>query len=130
MNTIMHEGKLYRKVSRKVKEGDEFIQITKAGEDLTSGRVYAIAGFDSYGDAEFYDDADDCRDSSTKEYVVLELVTDTAPITLISTTPAVEKTYTITLTDSVMEEIIAGLNRLPPHEIPDAVVSLEAIHQS
>ncbi|OAJ75132.1 hypothetical protein AYJ08_05810 [Brevibacillus sp. SKDU10] len=110
METIVHEGKLYRKVEREAKPGDEFIQITESGRDLTQGKVYMIAGFDSFGDAEFYDDAGGCRDSSTKEYVVLVPLTKQEPITLISTTPAVEKTYTIQLTAGAVDELIRTLS--------------------
>ncbi|MDN9010030.1 hypothetical protein [Brevibacillus laterosporus] len=110
METIIHEGKLYRKAARDAKPGDEFIQITKSRRNLTQGKVYMIAGFDSFGDAEFYDDAGRCRDSSLQNYVVLEPLTKQEPITLISTTPAVEKTYTIQLTAGAVDELIRTLS--------------------
>ncbi|MGG0793130.1 hypothetical protein ABE137_03760 [Brevibacillus laterosporus] len=113
METIMHEGKLYRKVARKARTGDKFIQITESrAVDLTIGRVYALTGFDEDGDGLFYGDTGDLRYTLGKEYVVLEPVTDTAhntPITLISTTPAVEKTYTIQLTVGAMNKLINAL---------------------
>lgn len=109
----MHEGKLYRKVARKAKEGDKFIQITETRAwDLTIGRVYALTSFDGDGDGLFYGDTGGIRYTLGKQYVVLEPVTDTAhstPITLISTTPAVEKTYTIQLTEHTMGELINAL---------------------
>ncbi|MGG1445047.1 hypothetical protein ABE354_23945 [Brevibacillus laterosporus] len=132
MDTITHEGKLYRMVERKAKAGDKFIQIIKSDLDLSSGRVYAITGFDPGGDAEFYDNVGDYRNTYNKKYVVLEPVTETAPITLISTTPAIEKTYTIQLTEHTMGELINALRYYASdvssgEELRD---QFEAIHRS
>ncbi|AYK07736.1 hypothetical protein [Brevibacillus laterosporus] len=135
METITHEGKLYRKVEREALMGDRFIQITEPTVDLTKDGVYAIAGFDSDGDAAFYDDAGDRRYSSLQNYVVLEPLTDLAhntPITLISTTPAVEKTYTIQLTEHTMGKLINALRYYASdvssgEELRD---QFEAIHRS
>ncbi|MCR8983390.1 hypothetical protein [Brevibacillus laterosporus] len=113
METITHEGKLYRKVARKARVGDKFIQITESrAVDLTIGRVYALTGFDEDEDGLFYGDTGDLRYTLGKQYVVLEPVTDTAhntPIMLISTTPAVEKTYTIQLTAGAMNKLVHAL---------------------
>lgn len=132
METIIHKGKLYRKVARDAKPGDEFIQITDSRTDLTRGSVYTITGFDSYGDAEFYDDAGNTRDTAGKSYVVLEPLTKQEPITLISTTPAVEKTYTIQLTEHTMNKLIHALRYYASdvssgEELRD---QFEAIHRS
>ncbi|PPA87935.1 hypothetical protein C4A76_10695 [Brevibacillus laterosporus] len=125
--TIVHEGQTYKKVERKAKEGDKILIVVaeRTGGRYRNNDVFTVTDAPSMGvevkehDVWIVD----------REYVVLEPVSP-APITLISTSPAVEKTYTITLTDGVMEVNIAGLNRLPPHEIPDAVDSLEAIRKS
>lgn len=136
MRTITHEGKLYRKVARKARVGDEFIQITESrAVDLTIGRVYALTGFDEDEDGLFYGDKGDLRCTLGKQYVVLEPVTDTAhntPITLISTTPAVEKTYTILLTEHTMGELINAL-RYFASDVPSGKGlrdQFEAIRQS
>lgn len=132
MEMIDHEGKLYRKVEREAKPGDKLIQITEPTVDLTKDRVYAITGFDSDGDAAFSDDAGDRRYTSLQNYVVLEPLTKQEPITLISTTPAVEKTYTIQLTEHTMNKLIHALRYYASDvssgkELRD---QFEAIHQS
>ncbi|MBG9774259.1 hypothetical protein [Brevibacillus laterosporus] len=112
METITHEGKLYRKVARKAVEGDSWV-VPKYNElDITAGRIYSVVGLSPGGNPKIVDDALD-RNLIVRDVYVLELVTadQTAPITLISTTPAVEKTYTIQLTEHAVVELIRALNR-------------------
>ncbi|TPG88125.1 hypothetical protein EEL32_10190 [Brevibacillus laterosporus] len=42
--TIVHEGKLYRKVDRRVKKGDRYVTPKKNrfNADLTKGKVYEL----------------------------------------------------------------------------------------
>ncbi|WP_068792807.1 hypothetical protein [Brevibacillus laterosporus] len=113
METITHEGKLYRKVARMAKPGDKIIQLTDSKLDLTKGKVYMITEIDpNDGNVGLRDDVGDERWVCDAEYVVLEPLTDVAhntPITLISTTPAVEKTYTIQLTVGTMNKLVHAL---------------------
>lgn len=110
MGTITHEGKLYRKVARMAKPGDKFIQLTDSRLDLTKGKVYMITEIGpNDGDVGLRDDVGDERWVCDAEYVVLEPVISLAPITLISTTPAVEKTYTVQLTEHTMGKLIHAL---------------------
>ncbi|EMT54756.1 hypothetical protein I532_04090 [Brevibacillus borstelensis AK1] len=61
-DTIVHDGKRYRKVDRPVREGDAFIipKMRQYPQDLTEGKVYRL-NRDFDGDPFFYDDVDDER---------------------------------------------------------------------
>nr|WP_236871057.1 hypothetical protein [Brevibacillus laterosporus] len=55
---------------------------------------------------------------------------DAAPITLISTTPAVEKTYTLQVTDSTLATIRNAALLLPAEIGLDLLAQIETIRQS
>ncbi|TPG88126.1 hypothetical protein EEL32_10195 [Brevibacillus laterosporus] len=60
----------------------------------------------------------------------MEAVEDAAPITLISTTPAVEKTYTLQVTDSTLATIRNAALLLPAEIGLDLLAQIETIRQS
>ncbi|WP_232696136.1 hypothetical protein [Brevibacillus daliensis] len=110
LETIVHEGQTYKKVARVAKEGEKIL-VTKeerAYGSYKNGDVLTIRKVDTlfecvrvteHGTVLYH-----------REYVVLEPIAQpSAPITLISTTPAVEKTYTIQLTEESMGKLINAL---------------------
>ncbi|QDX93598.1 hypothetical protein EEL30_15610 [Brevibacillus laterosporus] len=131
--TIVHEGKLYRKVDRRVKKGDRYVTPKKNrfNADLTKGKVYELQK-DEWGRLFFRDNADDARyfPLEAEDVYVLEAVEDAAPITLISTTPAVEKTYTLQVTDSTLATIRNAALLLPVEIGMGLLAQFEAIRQS
>ncbi|MCZ0847931.1 hypothetical protein O0536_25175, partial [Brevibacillus laterosporus] len=110
MGTITHEGKLYRKVERRAKEGDRWIVPKHSERDVTAGKVYPVMDFSVKGNPKILDDVLALNAIIYDIYVLEPVSADpTESIMLISTTPAVEKTYTILLTEHTMGELINAL---------------------
>ncbi|EMT54760.1 hypothetical protein I532_04110 [Brevibacillus borstelensis AK1] len=110
METVMHEGKAYKKVERHAKEGDKFVLYTGGSALLTGGKIYEIKRFDYAGDPQIIDDDGDEYDLCTSAYYsVLEPVESSGTITVLSVTPPTEKTYTLVVSDSFLAKAAEAL---------------------
>lgn len=112
MEIVIHEGKAYKKVDRPARAGDTFLILTDESPYMTVGKVYEITSIDSDGDPRVNDNDGDDTWVNEGDYAILEPVDPTGPITLLSVTPPIEKTYTLVVTDGFLERIEDALAHL------------------